>query len=88
MARLDDGCCGTLLAMGCHSHKLSVVTQVDGPHHFTANTHTPLGETAGRCRLLAARGWTVISVPYFLWDTSPSLPAKQAALAQVVSFVS
>ena len=56
---------------------------MDGPHHFTANTRTPLGETAGRRRLLAARGWTVISVPYFLWDSSPSLPAKQAYLAQV-----
>lgn len=74
------------LLWGGHIQSLSAVTQVDGPHHFTANTHTPLGETAGRCRLLAARGWTVVSVPYFLWDTSPSLPAKQAALAQVVDF--
>ena len=61
---------------------------MDGPHHFTANTHTPLGETAGRRRLLAAPGWTVVSIPYFLWDSSPSLPAKQDYIAQVVWFAS
>jgi len=59
---------------------------VDGPHHFTANTQAPLGETAGRRRLLAARGWTVVSIPYFLWDASPSQLAKHAYLAKVRHF--
>lgn len=57
--------------------------QVDGPHHFTANTAAPLGETVARRRLLAARGWTVVSVPYWHWDTAPSPSAKQDYLMQV-----
>ena len=37
------------------------------PHHFTANGRDPLGEMRARQRLLAARAWTVLSVPYFVW---------------------
>ena len=105
-----------------------VIVEVDGPHHFTVNTHQPLGESLGihgshlphtcvflsvlcllvacyiygyqmrfsfmsihgmllmhafawslnglisssgatlcRRELLAARGWTMLSVPYFDW---------------------
>ena len=57
--------------------------QVDGPHHFTTNTQTPLGATVGRRRLLAARGWTVVSIPYFLWDAGAPASAKRAYLAKV-----
>jgi len=42
-------------------------TQADGPHHWLANRRAPTGETLGRRRLLAARGWAVVSVPYFDW---------------------
>ncbi|KAK9841811.1 hypothetical protein WJX81_004571 [Elliptochloris bilobata] len=39
---------------------------VMGP--FTANTRSPGGSMIARHRLLSARGWAVISVPYFLWE--------------------
>lgn len=48
-----------------------VAVEVDGPHHFTANGQRSLGEMRARHRLLDVRGWSVLSVPYFLW-------AKQA----------
>lgn len=45
-----------------------IALEVDGPHHFTANTMKPLGEMLARQKLLQARGWTVISVPFFRWS--------------------
>lgn len=45
-----------------------IALEVDGPHHFTANTLKPLGEMLARQRLLEARGWTVISVPFYIWS--------------------
>lgn len=44
-----------------------IALEVDGPHHFTANTRALGGGTAARHRLLNAAGWAVVSVPYFLW---------------------
>lgn len=44
--------------------------EVDGPHHFTTNTLTLTGDTVARQRLLRARGWAIISVPYFFWASS------------------
>lgn len=45
-----------------------IAVEVDGPHHFTANTLRPLGEMFIRKRLLEARRWTVVSVPFFSWS--------------------
>ena len=42
--------------------------QVDGPTHFASNTLRPLGPTLLKRQLLAARGWEVVSVPYFHWS--------------------
>ena len=40
---------------------------MDGPHHFTANTLAVTGEMLARQKLLRARGWHIISVPFFRW---------------------
>ena len=45
-----------------------IALEVDGPHHFAANTLAPGGGMLARHRLLAARGWAVVSVPYYAWD--------------------
>lgn len=45
-----------------------VALEVDGPSHFLRGTLAPTGPTLARDRLLAARGWRVISLPYFEWD--------------------
>ncbi|KAI3429562.1 hypothetical protein D9Q98_005650 [Chlorella vulgaris] len=44
-----------------------IAMEVDGPHHFTANTFRPLADTEGRRLLLRARGWRVVSVPFYHW---------------------
>ena len=60
--------------------------EVDGPTHFTANTKEPLGITLARRSLLQARGWRVLSVPYFHW-TGFSDEHKVAYLQKVSSAV-
>ncbi len=45
-----------------------IAIEVDGPHHFTANTLQVTGEMLARQKLLNARGWAVISVPFFRWS--------------------
>ena len=42
--------------------------EIDGPHHFAHNTLQPLGEMIARDDMLRARGWHVISLPYFIWS--------------------
>lgn len=44
-----------------------IAVEVDGPRHFSANGLRPLGETVARRVLLRARGWAVVSVPFFKW---------------------
>lgn len=44
-----------------------IAIEVDGPSHFSCNTLRPLGEMHARVALLQARGWRVLSVPYFAW---------------------
>jgi hypothetical protein len=46
-----------------------VALEADGPSHFTSNLpRRPLGATMYRNRRLLARGWRVVSVPFFEWD--------------------
>lgn len=45
-----------------------IALEVDGPHHFTRNSLRPLGDMFTRTALLEARGWKVISVPFFRWS--------------------
>ncbi len=60
-----------------------VAVEVDGPHHFTANGQRPLGEMRARHRLLDVRGWSVLSVPYFLWAKQADDTAHILFLRQV-----
>ena len=52
-------------ALVCAGERIAF--EVDGPHHFTANTLAVTGEMLARQKLLRARGWAVISVPFFHW---------------------
>ena len=60
-----------------------VAVEVDGPHHFTVNGQKPLGEMCARHRLLDVRGWSVLSVPYFVWTTQADDAAHIVFLRQV-----
>ena len=45
-----------------------VAVEVDGPHHFTLTSpRRPLGRTVARRRCLQARGFAVLSVPFYEW---------------------
>lgn len=60
-----------------------IAIEVDGPHHFTANTCQPLGEMLARHKLLKARGWAVISVPFYSWSNK-STDLRIKYLSQVL----
>ena len=53
------------MARGAGEH---IALEADGPYHFAANTLAPGGAMLARHRLLAARGWAVISVPSYVWN--------------------
>ena len=58
-----------------------VAVEVDGSTHFTQNQpYVPLGRTLWRWRLLAARGWRVVSVPYYRWARLQTLADKKQYL--------
>jgi hypothetical protein len=49
------------------SGRVPVAIEVDGPHHFRRPDQQPTGSTLWRNRALAARGYVVVSVPYWEW---------------------
>lgn len=62
-----------------------VAVEVDGSAHWTQNEpYAPLGRTIWRWRVLASRGWRVVSVPYFRWARLESLAAKKQYLYQLL----
>jgi hypothetical protein len=65
----DDGLFSVDVALEVPSSSRRIALEVDGPYHFSANSRARLGPTRGRDALLAARGWEVLSVPFFEWGT-------------------
>ena len=44
-----------------------IAIEVEGPHEFLNNAFAPRGRIIAKHRLLVARGWAVIHVPYYMW---------------------
>lgn len=44
---------------------VKVALEIDGPTHFSRNTHTLLGHTVLKQRLLRAAGWTIMPIPFY-----------------------
>jgi hypothetical protein len=65
-----------------------VAIEVDGPSHFTSNTRECLGLTLARRRLLEARGWQVLSVPYFDWAALPAQDGGSGRCAYMAALLS
>lgn len=61
-----------------------IAMEIDGPKHFT-RANDPLGDTRARDDLLRARGWHVVSIPYFAWalDTETQKRLLEHALGSV-----
>ena len=76
-----NGCIAIDIALELNGRRIAVMA--DGPRQYTSNLPVrELGRTLGRNRLLAAAGWSVLSVPYFEWDR---LKKKQAKVRYLVS---
>jgi len=60
----EDGCFSVDIALPDDK----IALEIDGPHHFTRNSYLPLGDTIVRDEMLRARGWYVISIPFFSWS--------------------
>ncbi|KAL4859186.1 putative aldo-keto reductase 2 [Chlorella vulgaris] len=79
--RIEDG----LMSVDIALRSEQVAVEVDGSAHFTQNEpFVPLGRTLWRWRLLASRGWKVVSVPYFRWGLLKSLDDKKKYLYQLL----
>ena len=61
-----------------------IALEVDGPQHFTRSKE-PLGDTLARNDLLKARGWKVITIPYFAWSQDKSM--QRTLVSQMLSNV-
>jgi very-short-patch-repair endonuclease len=47
---------------------VQLAIELDGPTHFVSPGNRLNGPTQFRNRMLAAQGYTVISIPYWEWD--------------------
>jgi hypothetical protein len=59
---------------------VKVAIEVDGPSHFIQPGNSLGGTTMFRNRALAARGYVVISIPYWEWDALRGAEQKQQYL--------
>jgi hypothetical protein len=57
-----------------------VAIEADGPWHFIQPSNTPEGGTLFRNRALAARGYAVLSIPYWEWNALRGADSKQQYL--------
>ena len=48
-----------------------VAVEYDGPEHFSYNGVKALGHTHLKYRVLKKKGWTVVRVPYHVWERIP-----------------
>ena len=63
--RIEGGLLSVDIAV-LHPGTPPLALEVDGPSHFSANApHRPMGKSLLRWRWLAARGWRVVSVPFY-----------------------
>lgn len=67
---------------GEEQHRIAI--EVDGPPHFSGNSRTRLGRTEARDVLLRARGWQVLSVPYFEWNAQRSAGERRRWLGNLL----
>jgi hypothetical protein len=59
---------------------IRLAIEVDGPYHFLQPGNRLNGPTQARNRLLAALGYTVVSLPYFEWEPLRTQKQKQTYL--------
>jgi hypothetical protein len=66
---------------------VQLAVEADGPSHFRwpdSSDRGLMGSTLFRNRALSARGYTVVSVPYYEWDKLRSQQEKQQWLMAAI----
>ncbi|KAK9787618.1 hypothetical protein WJX73_006712 [Symbiochloris irregularis] len=64
--------------------EMGIAIEADGPSHFATNKHMFLGESISRQRCILARGWVLICVPSFVWQTLTTRQAQMQAMQEVL----
>jgi hypothetical protein len=81
----DNACLIDIAAVTASGVKVAI--EVEGPHHYVQPSRTLSGPTLSRNRALAARGYTVTSIPYWEWDALHSPQQQQQYLLSQLSGV-
>ena len=79
----DKACLIDITAVTAMGVKVAI--EVEGPHHYIQPSSTLSGSTLYRNRALAARGYVVISVPYWDWKALDSTAQQQRYLLAKLS---
>ncbi|KAI8475360.1 MAG: hypothetical protein J3K34DRAFT_484527 [Monoraphidium minutum] len=78
-ARTPDGAFSVDVAAAHAASGRRLAIEADGPWHFMRSGREPTGETLARNRALAARGFVVVSVPWWEWQEVRGDAAAQDA---------
>jgi hypothetical protein len=79
----DKACLIDIAAVTASGVKVAI--EVEGPQHYVQPDHTLTGTTQSRNRSLAARGYAVVSIPYWEWNTLHSPQQQQEYLLEKLS---
>ena len=81
-ARTADGAFSVDVAATHAGSGRRLAIEADGPAHFLLHGREMTGNTLARNRVLASRGYVVVSVPYWEWDEMKGDAAQKAAYLQ------
>ena len=74
----DKACLIDIAAVTASGVKVAI--EVEGPQHYVQPNRTLTGTTQSRNRALAARGYAVVSIPYWDWNEQRSTAQQQQHL--------
>jgi very-short-patch-repair endonuclease len=80
---VPDGAC-LIDIVGVTADGVRLAIEVDGPYHFVWPDRRLDGRTQHRNRVLAARGYAVVSVPYYEWNDLKGSRERQQYLLQLI----
>jgi hypothetical protein len=80
---VPDGACLIDIA-GVTADGVRLAIEVDGPYHFLWPDRRLDGRTQHRNRVLAARGYAMVSVPYYKWNNLKGSRERQQYLLQLI----
>jgi RAP domain len=64
---------------------VQIVVEVDGPSHFSVNSHRPLGRTVARRCMLEGHGYIVRSIPFYEWNALDGKEQHKAYVTRLLA---